>query len=375
MKYLLPAVLFVCAACNRHYQADSDPRPLLFIGTYTQNLGFVDGKGAGIYTCRFNSNDGVLSVTDTASGIDNPSFLALSPDKKCLYAVSETGGKPEAPYGSVVAYRIGAGGALKKINAVSSYGVAPCHISVDPGGRYVFVANYASGNVVSYRIGAGGVLSDSLSAHSHIGANPHAHMIIPVPGHPDQALSVDKGADQLLIYRLQHGRLSPLDSLRLASGEGPRHFAFHPVDNTLGFVINENSSSLASVRFDKSGRHPLVMDRQSTLPPGFTGKNTCADVHVHPNGRYVYGSNRGHNSIAVFEADTATGKLTLLGCESTQGALPRNFMITPDGNWLLVANQNSGTVVSFQIDPATGRLKPAGPICPVPTPVCLKIGI
>ena len=372
IRYSVPALLLL-AACTAQQAPKPDQRPLLFVGTYTEDLGFVNGKAAGIYTCRFDTASGALTIVDTTTGIANPSFLAVSPDKKYLYAVAENGGKPEAPYGSVVAYSIDPAGALTKINEVPSYGAAPCHISVDATGRYVLVANYVTGNVVSYGLKADGSLTDSLSTDRHPGATPWAHMIIPTPFGPGRILAVDKGDDQVFLYQLDQGLLRRTDSLHLPPGAGPRHFDFHPAEPTLGVVINENSSSLATVRFDAGGRNPRVLDSLSTLPAGFQGANTCADVHIHPNGRFVYGSNRGHNSIAIFAVDATSGKLTFIGHEPTQGAAPRNFLITPDGKWLLVANQNSDNVVAFQIDSQTGKLSPSGQVSPVPTPVCLKM--
>lgn len=370
MKYLLPALLLLTACTS---QPKTDTRPIVFVGAYTEDLGFVQGKADGIYTCRLDTLTGALEITDTTTGIANPSFLTISPDKKYLYAVAENGGKPEEPYGSVVAYRIGTDGSLIKINEVPSYGVAPCHISTDAGGKYALIANYVTGNVVSYGLHPDGSLTDSLSSDKHPGTTPWAHMIIPSPAGPGRVLAVDKGDDQVFLYDMAGGKLRRVDSLHLSPGAGPRHFDFHPTDPTLGFVINENSCSIASVRFDAGGLKPVVLDSLSTLPASFKGKNTCADIHVHPNGRFVYGSNRGHNSIAIFNVDAASGKLTLVGHESTQGALPRNFMITPDGKMLLAANQNSNNVVAFRIDPATGKLTPTGANSTVPTPVCLKI--
>lgn len=372
MKHLLPALLLL-AACGQKQPQQQDTRPIVFVGTYTEDLGFVQGKAAGIYTCRLDTLTGALTITDSTTGIANPSFLTLSPNKKYLLAVSEGGGKPEAAYGGLVAYGINENGKLLKINGVPSYGVAPCHVSTDASGQYVLVANYVTGNVVSYGLHSDGSLTDSLSSDQHPGAAPWAHMIIPTPFGPERVLAVDKGDDQVFMYQLTAGKLRRLESLRLSPGAGPRHFDFHPADPTLGFVINENSCSVASVRFGADGLKAAILDSLSTLPAGFQGKNTCADIHVHPNGRFVYGSNRGHNSIAIFSVDTASGKLTLVGHEPTQGALPRNFMITPDGKLLLVANQNSDNVVAFRIDPATGKLTPTGANSRVPTPVCLKM--
>lgn len=372
MKQLCPALLLLIAACSPAPKPVVDERPILLVGTYTENLGFVDGKATGIYTCRFDTATGVLTIVDTTTGIANPSFLSFSPDHRYAYAVAENGGKPEAPFGSVVAYRTDANGGLEKINEVPSYGAAPCHVSTDVSGKYVLVANYATGNVLSYGVKADGSLTDSLSSDHHPGATPWAHMIGPTSFGPERLLSVDKGDDQVFLYDLRQGKLQRIDSLRLAPGAGPRHFAFHPTDPTLGFVINENSCSVASVRFGADGLHPVVLDSLSTLPAGYKDPNSCAEILVHPSGRWVYASNRGHNSIAIFGVDPATGKLTLVGHEPTQGAFPRNFTISPDGHWLLAANQNSGNVVAFRIDPQTGKFMGPGKSSAVPTPVCLQ---
>ncbi|MBK6929315.1 MAG: lactonase family protein [Saprospirales bacterium] len=373
MKYSALLFLALLAACSCSQPATPDNAPLVFVGTYTGDLGFVQGKAEGIYTCRLDTATGALTVVDTARGIRNPSFLTLSADKKKLYAVAENGGKPGEPYGSVVAYRISPSGRLEKINEQPSYGAAPCHIALDAGGQVALVANYATGNVASYRINPDGSLSDSLCRVQHPGKSPWAHMILPMPGRTGRVVAVDKGADQLFVYALENGKLRRLDSLRLPAGAGPRHLDFHPSDPTLAVVICENNSTLVSVRFDAQGLHPQALYTQTTLPPDFQGKNTCADVHIHPGGQLVYGSNRGHNSIAVFGLDAASGRLQPLGHTPTQGETPRNFLITPKGNLLLVANQNTGNVATFRINTKTGQLLPTGLVRAIPTPVCLKM--
>lgn len=347
--------------------------PLVFIGTYTQKLGHVDGKASGIYVCRLDTTSGVLTVVDSVTDLVNPSFLTLSPNKTRLYAVGENGGKPDQPFGSVAAYRVSPEGKLLKINEVPSYGVAPCHISMDLLGLFVFVANYASGNVLSYGIRPDGSLTDSLCCRQHPGEHPWAHQVLTSP---DNLLlwAVDKGADQVFAYELDTiGGLAQLAVLPLPKGTGPRHLDFCPADPTLMAVINELSSSVLTFRFDPQTKQFARLDSLSTLPTGFSEKNTCADLHFHPNGRFLYGSNRGHDSIVIYEVDPSNGRLTLIGHQAAGGATPRNFMLTPDGNWMLVAHQNSSTVAAFRIDAATGRLTPAGPPSRVATPVCLKM--
>lgn len=376
MKKILFALLALYACQSRNPNPPDMPkpdnRPLVFVGTYTQKLGHVDGKATGIYTCRLDTETGALTVTDTATGIDNPSFLCISPDKKFLYAVAENGGTPERPFGSVAAYRIEENGNLQKINEVSAYGVAPCYISTDKSGKFVLVANYVTGNLATYGVKADGQLTDSLCTVKHPGKSPWAHMIIPAPDN-SAIWAVDKGADRVFIYDLStEGRLKEQFSFSTAKGAGPRHMAFNPIEPEQFAVINENNSTLNYYR-KEDDFDVRRLDSLSTLPADFKENNSCADVHFHPNGKFLYGSNRGHNSIVVYTVDTTTGKLTLVQHQSTLGLVPRNFLITPDGKWLLAANQNSGTVAAFRIDAATGMLKPSGQPSNVPTPVCLMM--
>jgi len=348
-----------------------DYTTLIFVGTYTKKLGHVDGQATGIYTCAFNIMTGVLTVIDSVTDIENPSFLTISPDKKYLYAVAENGGSAAQPFGSVAAYRVGEKGKLTKINAVSSYGVAPCHVSTDRSGKWVFVANYGTGNVLSYRIQPDGGLSDSLCMHRHPGTHPWAHQVV---ASPDNTLlyAMDKGSDHIFLYDIQqNGTLKPKQSVATAPGAGPRHLDFCPTDPTHFATINELNNSVTTYRYSSATGDVTRLDSLTTLPPGFTGTNTGADIHYHPNGRFLYGSNRGHHSIAMFQV-TSYGKLSALGQVSSSGQTPRNFMITADGKWMLAANQNSSNVQVYRIDAATGMLSTAGKPYRVPTPVCLK---
>ena len=371
MKKIFFALLGLYA-CQSAPTPQPDQRPIVFVGTYTQKLGHVNGKASGIYTCRLDTETGALTVVDSTTGIDNPSFVCVSPDKKYLYAVAENGGTPEAPWGSVVAYQIKENGKLLKINEMPSYGVAPCHVSTDLSGKFVLLANYGTGNVATYGVQADGKLTDSLCVDQHPGKSPWAHMMLPAPD-GSAVWAVDKGADQVFMYALgADGKLKKEGSVSTAKGAGPRHLDFNPAAPGQFALINEVNCTVNYYRKDAAG---LItrLDSLSTLPADFKANNSCADIHFHPNGKFLYGSNRGHNSIVVYAVDTAAGTLKLLQHESTQGLAPRNFLITPDGKWLLAANQNSGNVAAFRIDASTGMLTPAGKPSLVATPVCLKM--
>ena len=361
----MPFLIFACTASK-------SKQSTLFVGTYTQKLGHVNGQATGIYTCRFNSETGIVTVVDSATDVVNPSFVTVSPDKKYLYSVGEVSGSGTQRLGKVLAYRIREGGKLLKINEMPSYGNAPCHISTDNTGRFVFAANYLTGNVLSYGVKADGGLTDTICMDQHAGKSPWAHQIRPMPD-GKHIIAVDKGLDKVFIYELgQNGVLTYKNSITTAKGSGPRHMDFMPQNPNRIAVINENSSALGIYEIDPKTMNIKLLDSTSTLPRDFIKENnTCADVHFHPNGKFVYGSNRGHNSIVTYAVDAHTGKLTVLRHTPTQGLIPRNFMITPDGKWLLVANQNSSNVVSFKIDTKTGILANKGIVNVVMTPVCL----
>jgi 6-phosphogluconolactonase len=371
---LLILILFIYETCT----PPPSKRPMteipLYVGTYTQKLGHVDGKATGIYSCAFDTITGSLRIVDTVGGLDNPSYLTLSPDGRVLYAVGENGGKPNKPFGQVASYRIVdvRHGFLEKNKVeMPSYGIAPCHVSTDRTGKYVFVANYVTGNVVSYRAKqTDGTLSDSVSMCRHAGKEPWAHQVVPSP---DNTLlyAVDKGADGIFTYKIgEKGHLAPLKKIPTAKGSGPRHMVFNPKNPNEFAVIMELSNRINLYRLDAQGK-AVCVDSTSTLPAGFNEASYCADIHYHPNGRYVYGSNRGHNSIVVMEVG-AEGRLTVKGHVPSGGTFPRSFVLTPDGKWMLAANQNSSTVQVYRVDAKTGMITPAGAPANVPTPVCLK---
>jgi 6-phosphogluconolactonase len=373
MKNLFFAAIILLTSCaqNKSLMTHSANESIVFIGTYTKNMGWVNGKAKGIYTCRMNNQTGELTVVDSTTDIQNPSFLTVSPDKKYIYAVAENGGDALARYGSVVAYKIMNSGKLLKINEMPSYGAAPCHISTDKKGKFVFVANYSTGTIASYGIKADGGLTDSICIIKEAGDKPLAHQIFESPD-AGSVFVVDKGADKIFIYnKAENGKLTFKNYVSTAAGAGPRHFAFAP-NLKFGYVINELSSTINAYSFDAARNELKELQSISTLPSDFKDNNTCAEIFVHPNGRFVYGTNRGHNSIAIFKIK-ADGTLESVGHEPTQGKIPRSFMISPDGKLLLVANQNSDNVVAFSIDSATGKLTPTGKNNVIMTPVCLRI--
>ena len=349
----------------------------LYIGTNTP------ATGDGIYVYRFEASTGSMERLSSIAGVENPAFLAVDPRGRYLFSVSEVGDESGHQEGAVHAFSIDqASGELVHINHRSSRGTLPCHLSVDHTGQYLLVANYGSGSVAMLPIQGDGSLGEAVSFAQHEGSGtdperqegPHAHSITVDPANR-YAFAADLGLDKVLAYRLDldQGKLVPNDLpwVMTASGAGPRHFDFHP-DRRYAYVINELGSTMTAYKYDEPRGALTEIQSLSTLPEDFVGTNYCADVHVHPSGRFVYGSSRGHDSIAVFGIDEATGMLTYLDCEPTQGNTPRNFAIDPSGSYLLAANQDSDTVVTFRIAQDTGKLEPTGRVAQVPAPVCLK---
>ncbi len=371
------AVCAVLAALAALPAAAAKGEFFVYIGTYTR------GASQGIYGWRLDAASGKLTPLGLVAETVNPSFLAIHPNNRFVYAVSEIAGSGGEKGGAVSAFAIDRQtGGLKFLNRVSSKGSGPCYVSVDRTGKAVLVANYGSGSVAALPIQADGTLAEASSSVQHSGSSvnprrqqgPHAHSIQPSPDNRF-VLAADLGLDQVLIYRFDPaaGTLAPNDPpfARLDPGAGPRHFAFHPSGRYV-YVINELGSSLATFAWDAARGAMQPLQTVPTLPKDWQGESTCAEVLAHPGGRFVYGSNRGHDSIAIFAVDRAKGTLTPAGHVSTQGAVPRNFGIDPTGTWLFAANQNSGTVVLFRIDPATGGLTPAGQTLEVSTPVCVR---
>lgn len=347
----------------------------VYVGTYTER---PSGRGDGIYVLRFDGNTGSLTPVQTVTGVANPSFLALDARQTHHYVVNEL------EEGGVSAFaRDLRTGELRALNRQLSHGAAPCYVSLDASGRFVLVANYYGGTVSVLPIGEDGRLepASSIVRHEGSGVNPsrqdrpHPHMIAPTPD-GRYVLATDLGTDRILIYRLDTatGHLAPNDTgpafATTAPGTGPRHFAFAPSGRTV-YVINELASTLTVFAYDGDRGELRPHQTVSALPGGFTGESWSAHVAVSPDGRFVYASNRGHDSIAIWAADEASGKVTPVGYESARGKVPRNFALDPSGDWLLVANQESDTIVTFRRDSDSGRLQAVGSATELPTPVAI----
>jgi len=357
---------------------------LVYVGTYTRRLAHVMGKSEGIYVYRMDPSSGDLTHVSTTKDIDNPSFLALHPTRNFLYAVNEVNDFGDAASGAVSALALNPDdGSLTVLNQVSSQGTAPCHLCVDGTGNYVLTANYGSGSFAILPIQEDGSLAGASDYVQHAGssviperqAGPHAHSVTLSPD-DRYAYVADLGLDRIMIYLINwtDGTLTPNPAqqwAQVAPGAGPRHMAFHP-NGRVAYVINEIGSTMTVFAFDAAAGTLEEVQTISTLPDDFSGRSHTADVHVHPTGRFVYGSNRGHDSIVCFAADPGDGTLTTVGYESTQGEVPRNFALDPTGAFLYAANQNSDNVVAYRIDADSGQLTPTGHITQVPTPVCLK---
>jgi len=350
---------------------------LVYFGSYTST------KSKGIYVSRFDAATGKLSEPQLAAETRNPSFLAVHPTGRFLYAVGEVDEAQGKRGGAVNAYAIeSATGRLASLNQQSSGGTGPCHVSVDGTGKSVLVANYGGGSIAALPILADGGLGKSMIVIQHTGSSvnpqrqtkPYAHFVVPSPDNRF-ALACDLGVDRILTYQLDattatlgHNNLA---FATVAPGSGPRHLAFS-ADGKFVYVINEMALTITGFAYNAANAVLTEVQTVSTLPAGYSAsdKDSGAEIAVHPGGKFVYGSNRGHDSIAVFAVNPRTGKLTPVQHEATQGKTPRHFAIDPTGRWLLVENQNSDSVVVFAIEATTGKLKPTGQTLTLGSPVC-----
>jgi 6-phosphogluconolactonase len=350
---------------------------LVFVGTYTSKPADMDRKSDGIYVYWLDLESGALTPAAELGGIDHPSYIALNPPY--LYATNELVEKRGQEEGAVSAFQFDpASGKLTALNQQPSHGLSPCHVWVDASGKWVLVANYSSGSAAIYPVLDKGGLGEATDVIQHSGsgvnpdrqAGPHAHCIMTDPTNQYVLLS-DLGIDRLMVYRLdaQSGKLALASWAQVDAGAGPRHIEFHP-SGRYCFLINEMASTINVFRWEDGTLYNL--QTISTLPEDYVGDSTTAAIHVTPNGKFVYGSNRGHDSIAIFRFDEPSGQLSLVGHQSSEGKTPRDFMIDPTGTYLLAANQGSHTIVSFRVDAETGTLTPTGHVTEVMMPVCLK---
>jgi 6-phosphogluconolactonase len=372
MKSLLVLLVTIGGICHL-MSADQ----FVYFGTYTR------GTSQGIYVSRFDSASGKLTAPELAVATPNPSFLALHPSQKFLYAVSEMASDSSQGQGAVAAFvRDVKTGQLTLLNRQLSGGSGPCHVSVDATGQTLLVANYGSGSIAALPIQSDGQLGPAATTIQHSGssvhsrqAGPHAHFILPSPDNRF-ALTCDLGLDQILVYQLQPtaAKLLPHDPpfATVTPSAGPRHFAFSP-EGRFVYVLNELNLTITVFEYAPLTGRLTEFQTLRTQPADrrVTDKDSAAQIVVHPNGKFVYASNRGPDDIAVFSVDAKTKKLQRLQNTPTQGKTPRNFNLSPDGRWLLAANQNSDSVVIFSAHPGSGLLTPTGDSVTVGNPVCV----
>lgn len=344
---------------------------------------FAPGADGAIHACRLDLESGRLKKVQATTGVENPFFLALSPGGKFLYSIHAAGQFGGSANEQVAAYEItGADGGLKLLNRQSSLGTASCYLDVDATGKAVLLANYSTGSVASFPIHDDGSLGEAASFVQHEGKSvdparqegPHAHCFVISPDNRF-AYAADLGLDQVLAYQLDAGtaKISPNRQpfVRTRPGAGPRHLTFHPKKNRL-YAINELENSVTA--FDYDPESGMLIERQtiSTLPADFKGMSYCADLKFTPDGQFLYGTNRGHDSLAAYRVGD-DGSLKLLGIEPSLGAGPQNLAITPDGRWLLCANMPGNNVAVFRIDAKSGGLTSAGEPLAITSPSCIMI--
>lgn len=348
----------------------------VYVGTYTR------GESKGIYQYEMDADSGVLSPLGLAAETANPSFLALHPKGNLLYSVGELAEFQGEKVGSLNAYAIDrSSGKLTALNQVGSAGSGPCHLKVSDNGKFVLCANYNSGSAAAFALAGDGKIGKRTGFFQHVApfgpnagrqAGPHAHSVNLDPANRF-ALVADLGKDRVMIYKFnsKNGAMATHGEFAVAPGAGPRHFAFHP-NGKWAYVINEMLCTLTAMNWDGKAGKLTEINTEPTMPIPVARGLSTAETVVHPNGRFVYGSNRGHDSIAIFSIDAASGKVARIGNESTQGKTPRNFNIDPSGRFLVAANQDSDSLMVFRIDGSTGKLTPVGKPVPAPVPVCVK---
>ncbi len=349
----------------------------LYVGTYTKS------QSKGIYVYHYDAASHQLISLGLAAETSNPSFVTVDPTGRFLYAVNELGDYKGQSSGAVSAFAIDhKTGKLTFLNEVSSGGADPCYVAVDKTGKYVLVANYTGGSVAVFPVMRDGSLGERSAFMQHTGSGPnkerqegpHAHWI-DVTRDNRVAIASDLGLDELLVYRFdqEKGTLTPNKPAfaKTDAGAGPRHLSFSP-DGKFAYVADELKSTISVFSYDAGHGALHSIQTISTVPKAFTGKNDAAEIEVHPNGKFLFVSNRGSDTIGVFSIDKTDGTLTSIDYFSSKGKKPRHFTIDPSGSRLLVANEEGNNIVVFDIDPAAGRLTTTGDVLQVSSPVCLK---
>ncbi|GCE30828.1 hypothetical protein KDA_63120 [Dictyobacter alpinus] len=344
----------------------------VYIGSYAEK----DDQGIYVYT--LDRATGKLSPVSSVAGIENPSFLTMTPDQSYVYAVSETTSEP----GAVAAFAVDPQSKeLTLLNQQSTGGAAPCHLIFDGTHNHLVVVNYSGGSICLYPLdkdGRIGKLADTIQHHGQSinpdrqeAAHPHSANLTPDGTH---IFVPDLGQDKIFCYKIDEEaqKLVLQGETTVKAGSGPRHFTFHPTRN-YAYVINELSSTITAFMYEPATQSLYAIQTISTLPEGYQGESTAAEIKIHPSGKFLYGSNRGHDSIVTFALDATSGLLTLIGHISSFGETPRNFALTPEGDFLLVANQDGNNVVTYKLDGQTGKVSTTKEIVDIAHPVCIQI--
>lgn len=369
-------LLLLTGLCLVNAAGAADTKSLVYVGTYT------DQGSQGIYNYEFDPATGGLTALGLGAESPNPTFLALDPNHKFLYAANEISSYNGKATGSVSAFAIAASGKLSPLNQVSARDEGPAHVATDKTGKYVLIANYPRGSVAVFPVLGDGELGEATAFVQHRGSSvdpdrqtgPHAHEVVMSPDNRF-ALVMDLGIDQVLVYPFDasKGTLGEPRTAKVKPGSGPRHLVFNP-SGKVAYLIDEMFSNITVFSYDAASGALAELQTISTLSEGFKGKNKAAEIAIHPSGKFLYASNRGEDSIAVFAIAAKKGTLRSIERVPTQGKTPRNFAIDPSGSWLLAANQDSNNIVSFRIDAKTGHLTPGGPVVQLASPVCIQFG-
>jgi 6-phosphogluconolactonase len=376
MRY---SILVICViSVFKLTMSYSQSKEILYVGTFNER------GSKGIYVFEFDRKDMNFTLVQTIGGKVGPSFLDTDPKGNYLFSVNGTGIGDNKRWGSVSSYKINRkNGKLSKNNVVSALGGGPCHIVIDKTGTRALISNYGSGNLVMLPISNTGLLSEEAVTIQHYGSSvnearqkkPRVHSI-KLSNDNKYAYVSDLGIDKVMIYELdaEMGSLKPaqIPYVDIEPGSGPRHFAYHP-NLAFAYVISELLNTVTAFKVDKQNGNLETIQTITTLPKLFNDVSYCADIHIHPNGKFLYGSNRGNNTIAIFSINQDSGELTPIDHTSTKGDWPRNFMIDKKGELLLVANQKTDDIYVFEIDEKSGKLTDTGVKISVPAPVCLKI--
>ncbi len=373
-KLVLSTLAAFCLLPLGSFASAQEGTQPFYIGTYTS------GESQGIYLSSLNLEDGSLAQPTLAAELENPSFLAINAAHDHLYAVGEVSNFKDKASGAVSAFAINEDGTLKLLNQEATGGRGPCHILLGPDEKTALVANYGGGSFTSLPLTDDGKLKPAASVMQQVGSSidksrqqgPHAHGMYLVPG-TKLALGVDLGVDKVMIYDVtDEGELKTHDPafIEITPGSGPRHLAINKSGDKI-YVLNEMASTVDVFQFDPQTGKSQHLQKLSTLPKDFNGNNTTAEIFLHPNGKWLYCSNRGHNSLAVFHVDPETGKLTFVEHASSMGETPRSFQIAPQGKHLLIANQNSSNIVVYEINQENGTLTSNGHQIDVPNPCCI----